>query len=152
MNSRLDALQAAILRVKLRYFDEWTKARQENAARCLQLFESHGLDRILTLRVIQPGCTHIYNQYVIRAPQRYQLKEALHSCGVPTDTYYPIPLHLQRAFAHLEYKPGDLPESEAPSREVLALPILPEMSAGQQNLVVGSIAMFYSAGAPGVAP
>jgi dTDP-4-amino-4,6-dideoxygalactose transaminase len=147
MNSRLDALQAAILRVKLRYLDEWTEGRQKNAARYAELFKSRGLDRILTLPRIQMGCTHIYNQYVIRAPRRDELKENLRSCGVPSEIYYPIPLHLQRAFAYLGRKEGDLPESEAASREVLALPIFPEMSVGQQDLVVESIARFYGTAA-----
>jgi len=145
MNSRLDALQAAILRVKLRYLDQWTEGRRKNAARYLELFQSRGLDRILTLPRVQVGCTHIYNQYVIRAPGRDELKEHLRACGVPSDIYYPKPLHLQRAFAYLGYKPGDLPESEAASREVLALPIFPEMKAEQQDLVVDSIARFYGA-------
>jgi dTDP-4-amino-4,6-dideoxygalactose transaminase len=145
MNSRLDALQAAILRVKLRYLDQWTEGRRKNAARYLELFQSRGLDRILTLPRVQVGCTLIYNQYVIRAPGRDELKEHLRACGVPSDIYYPKPLHLQRAFAYLGYKPGDLPESEAASREVLALPIFPEMKAEQQDLVVDSIARFYGA-------
>jgi len=145
MNSRLDALQAAILRVKLRYLDQWTEGRRKNAARYLELFQSRGLDRILTLPRVQVGCTLIYNQYVIRAPGRDELKEHLRACGVPSDIYYPKPLHLQRAFAYLGYKPGDLPESEAASREVLALPIFPEMKAEQQYLVVDSIARFYGA-------
>jgi dTDP-4-amino-4,6-dideoxygalactose transaminase len=145
VNSRLDALQAAILRVKLRYLDKWTEGRQRNAARYSELFKSRGLDRILTLPRVQTGCTHIYNQYVIRAPRRDQLKEQLRGEGVPSDIYYPIPLHLQRAFGYLEYKPGDLPESEAASREVLALPIFPELSATQQELVVDSIGRFYGA-------
>ncbi len=143
MNSRLDALQAAILRVKLRYLDDWTEGRRRNAARYLELFKGRGLDRILTLPQVQEGCTHIYNQYVIRAPRRDELKNHLRACGVSSDIYYPIPLHLQQAFAYLKYKPGDLPESESASREVLALPIFPEMSAGQQDLVVESIARFY---------
>jgi dTDP-4-amino-4,6-dideoxygalactose transaminase len=152
MNSRLDALQAAILRVKLRYLDGWTEGRGMNAARYLELFQSRGLDRILTLPRVRVGCTHIYNQYVIRAPRRNELKEHLRACGVPSDIYYPIPLHLQRAFAYLGYKPGDLPESEGASREVLALPIFPELSVAQQDFVVDSIAMFYGAGSPGTVP
>jgi dTDP-4-amino-4,6-dideoxygalactose transaminase len=92
---------------------------------------------------MQAKCDHIYNQYVIRAPQRDELKAYLRDCGVPSDIYYPLPLHLQRAFAYLGYKAGDLPESEAASREVLALPIFPEMTDDQQNLVVDSIAAFY---------
>jgi dTDP-4-amino-4,6-dideoxygalactose transaminase len=143
MNSRLDALQAAILRVKLRYLDAWTEGRQKNATRYSELFKSRGLDRILGLPRVQTGCTHIYNQYVIRAPQRDELKAALRGCGVPTEIYYPVPLHLQRGFSYLGYKPGDLREAEAVSREVLALPIFPEMSAGQQDLVVNAIATFY---------
>ena len=152
MNSRLDALQAAILRVKLGYLDEWTAGRRRNAARYLELFKARGLDRMLTLPQVQAGCTHIYNQYVIRAPRRDELKEHLRACGVASDIYYPIPLHLQQAFAYLKYKPGDLPESESASREVLALPIFPEMSVAQQDFVVGSIAMFYGAGLPGTVP
>jgi dTDP-4-amino-4,6-dideoxygalactose transaminase len=143
MNSRLDALQAAILRVKLPYLDRWTEGRRKNAARYSDLFKRRGLDRILTLPRVQEGCTHIYNQYVIRAPRRDSLKEVLQGCGVPTDIYYPIPLHLQQAFAYLGYKPGIFPESEAASREVLALPIFPEMTVEQQDRVVESIAAFY---------
>lgn len=143
VNSRLDALQAAILRVKLHHLDVWTEGRRKNAARYSELFNSRGLDRILTLPHVQEGRTHIYNQYVIRAPRRDELKDALTNCGVPTEIYYPIPLHLQRAFAYLKYKPGDLPQSEAASSEVLALPIFPEMSLSQQDLVVESIARFY---------
>ena len=143
VNSRLDALQAAILRVKLRHLDSWAEGRQRNAARYAQLFKEIGLDTILALPRVQPKCNHVYNQYVIRPPQRDQLKAHLRDCGVPSDIYYPLPLHLQRAFAYLGYKPGDLPESEAASREVLALPIFPEMSIEQQNLVVDSIASFY---------
>jgi dTDP-4-amino-4,6-dideoxygalactose transaminase len=147
MNSRLDALQAAILRVKLPYLDQWTAGRQKNAERYSELFKSCGLDRVITLPRVQTGCTHIYNQYVIRALRRDELKEYLRSCGVPSDIYYPIPLHLQRAFAYLGYKPGSFPQAEAASREVLALPIFPEMSVVQQDLVVDSIANFYAAGA-----
>ncbi len=146
MNSRLDALQAAILRVKLHYLDQWTAGRQKNAARYSELFRSRDLDRMITPLWVQAGCTHIYNQYVIRAPRRDELKEVLRQCGVPSDIYYPIPLHLQRAFAYLGYKPGNFPEAEAASSEVLALPIFSEMSVGQQDLVVDSIARFYGVG------
>jgi dTDP-4-amino-4,6-dideoxygalactose transaminase len=148
MNSRLDALQAAILRVKLRYLDQWTEGRQKNAARYLELFKSRGLDRVVKLPQVKTGSTHIYNQYVIRAPRRDELRDHLRDCGVPSDIYYPIPLHLQRAFAYLEYKSGDFPEAERASREVLALPIFPEMSVAQQNFVVDSIAIFYGTSAP----
>jgi len=144
MNSRLDALQAAILRVKLKYLDLWTKGRRLNAARYAESFTERGLDRTLKLPSVAPNSDHIYNQYVIRAPRRDELKSYLRNCGIPTDIYYPLPLHLQRAFAYLGYKPGDLPEAEKASREVLALPIFPELSTEQQALVVDSIAEFYS--------
>lgn len=145
MNSRLDALQAAILRVKLPHLDSWAEGRQRNAGRYAQLFKEKCLDTILALPQVQSKCNHVYNQYVIRAPRRDQLKAHLRDCGVPSDIYYPLPLHLQRAFAYLGHKPGDLPESEAASRDVLALPVFPEMSTDQQNLVVDSIASFYRA-------
>jgi dTDP-4-amino-4,6-dideoxygalactose transaminase len=143
MNSRLDALQAAILRVKLRYLDSWTEGRRRNAGRYAKLFSSHGLDQTLQLPHVPAKCDHVYNQYVVRAPRRDQLKAHLRNCGVPTEIYYPIPLHLQRAFTYLGYKPGALPEAEKASTEVLALPIFPELSAEQQKFVVDSIAKFY---------
>jgi dTDP-4-amino-4,6-dideoxygalactose transaminase len=143
MNSRLDALQAAILRVKLRHLDGWAAGRGEKAARCTRLFECRGLESVLRLPRVEPKCSHVYNQYVIRAPRRDELKAFLKDHGVPSEIYYPSPLHLERAFAYLGYKVGDLPESEAASREVLALPVFPEMTDDQQNLVVDSIAEFY---------
>jgi len=144
MNSRLDALQAAILRVKLGHLDSWSHGRQSNAERYSKLLKNKGLESIIKLPTTQPKCTHIYNQYVIRAPKRDELKSYLRECGVPTEIYYPTPLHVQPAFAYLGYKPGEMPESEAASREVLALPVFPEMTAEQQDLVVESIASFYS--------
>jgi dTDP-4-amino-4,6-dideoxygalactose transaminase len=143
INSRLDALQAAILRVKLKYLDSWTEGRRRNAEQYAKLFRERRLDQTLKLPSVAANCDHIYNQYVIRAPRRDDLRAYLKEHGIPTDIYYPVPLHLQRAFANLSYKPGDLPESEKASREVLALPIFPELSAEQQELVVESIAEFY---------
>jgi len=143
MNSRLDALQAAILRVKLRHLDSWAAARQRNARVYDDLFARAGLTSILGLPQTAKQCNHIYNQYVIRAPRRDELKTYLKNCGIPTEIYYPQPLHMQPAFAYLDYKPGDLPHSEAASEEVLALPIFPELSSEQQSLVVESIASFY---------
>lgn len=144
MNSRLDALQAAILRIKLGHLDTWARGRQRNAERYSELFKSRGLDSIIKLPKTQSKCNHIYNQYVIRAPKRDELKSYLRECGVPSEIYYPIPLHVQRAFAYLHYKQGDMPESEAACKEVLALPVFPEMTAEQLELVVESIASFYS--------
>lgn len=143
MNSRLDALQAAILRVKLRHLDSWAAGRQNKAQRYAQLFQQHRLDETVRLPKVESKCDHVYHQYVIRVPRRDELKNFLRECGVPSEVYYPLPLHLQEAFAYLGYKPGDLPESEAASREVLALPVFPEMTDEQQNLVVESIAAFY---------
>jgi len=143
MNSRLDALQAAILRAKLRHLDAWSQGRREKAARYRELFAKFGLDRIVRLPQTPANYTHIYNQYVIRAPRRDELRTFLRDCGVPSDIYYPLPLHLQKAFAYLGYKAGDFPESERASKEVLALPIFPEMSNDQQDLVVDSIVAFY---------
>jgi len=143
MNSRLDALQAAILRVKLRHLDSWSEGRRRKAARYDELFTKLGLDRHIRLPQIQTNCNHIYHQYVIRSPRREELKTFLRKCGVPSEIYYPLPLHLQEAFAYLGYKRGDLPESEAASEQVLALPVFPEMTDDQQNLVVESIAAFY---------
>lgn len=143
MNSRLDALQAAILGVKLRYLDSWASARRRNAAQYSELFKHRGLDSVLTLPTVDQNSDHIYHQYVIRAPRRDELRKHLSECAVPTEIYYPIPLHLQRAFAYLGQKLGDLPEAERASREVLALPIFPELSPVQQELVVDSIAKFY---------
>jgi dTDP-4-amino-4,6-dideoxygalactose transaminase len=143
MNSRLDALQAAILRVKLRYVNSWSAGRQRNAERYATLFKDHGLDRTVRLPQTGPNRDHIYNQYVIRVPRRDELKAYLAERGIPSEIYYPIPLHLQRALSYLGYKPGDLPESEAASREVLALPVFPELTNEQQELVVEAIAHFY---------
>jgi dTDP-4-amino-4,6-dideoxygalactose transaminase len=143
MNSRLDALQAAILRVKLHHLDSWAAGRQQKAQRYIRLFQERGLDDIIRLPEVAPNCNHVYNQFVIRAPRRDELKAFLKDRGVPSEIYYPLPLHLQPAFAYLGYKRGDLPQSETASREVLALPIFPELSDDQQSLVVDSIAAFY---------
>jgi dTDP-4-amino-4,6-dideoxygalactose transaminase len=143
MNSRLDALQAAILRVKLRYLDSWTEGRQQNAGRYAKLFTDSKLDGVVSLPKLQPKCNHIYNQYVIRAPRRDELKGHLADSGIPSDIYYPKPLHLQVAFSYLGYKAGDFPVAEAASREVLALPVFPEMTGEQQAQVVDAIQRFY---------
>ncbi len=143
MNSRLDALQAAVLRVKLRHLGQWTAARQRNADRYRALFGDCGCNGSVVLPAAPPDREHIYNQFVIRARQRDKLREYLRRAGIPTEVYYPFPLHLQRAFAYLGYKQGDFPEAESACREVLALPIFPELTEGQQQAVVGAIADFY---------
>jgi dTDP-4-amino-4,6-dideoxygalactose transaminase len=121
-NFRLDAMQAAVLRVKLRYLDRWTEARQRNAAEYRKL-----LPKGVVLPLEMAG-RHIYNQFVIRYPQRDRLMESLKREGIGCDIYYPLPSHLQPCFAGLGYKPGDFPVSEQASQESLALPIYPELS------------------------
>ena len=141
-NSRLDTLQAAILRVKLRYLDNWTKARQERAAIYRQLFEDKKLTDFVTLPEAPSYSSHVYNQYVIRCPARDSLRQSLQEQGVPTAIYYPEPLHLQPAFSYLGYRAGSMPESEAACEESLALPIYPELPVEAQERVVDAILEF----------
>jgi dTDP-4-amino-4,6-dideoxygalactose transaminase len=141
MNSRLDALQAAVLRVKLKFLPGWTKARRENADRYRMLFAERGLEAV-TLPEDRPG--HIYNQFVIRSQQRDQLQRFLLERDIGTEVYYPVPLHLQPCFAELGYKKGDLPEAEAAARESLALPIYPELTEDAQRYVVEQVADFLA--------
>ena len=143
INSRLDALQAAILRVKLPHMEKWTKLRQTNAERYSRLFQSWGLDEHISLPTVPENQTHVFNQFVIRSGERDALRQYLSNCGIPTEIYYPSPLHLQSAFAHLGYSRGDLPEAELASQQVLALPIFPELTEQQQVSVVEAIAEFY---------
>jgi dTDP-4-amino-4,6-dideoxygalactose transaminase len=143
MNSRLDALQAAVLRVKLGHLEEWTASRIRNAGRYRSLFaQSRCRDRI-TVPETPAGYRHVFNQYVIRVPQRDELRQHLQQAGIQTEIYYPYPLHLQPAFAGLGHKRGEFPETERACAEVLALPIYPELTAEQQESVVSGIADFY---------
>ena len=144
INSRLDSLQAAILRVKLRELDAWTEARQKNAAFYRELFGDYYLDDVIGLPLERKNVRHIYNQFVIRTPDRRDdLKTFLLEKGIGTAIYYPISLHLQECFAFLGGKEGDLPQSERASRETLALPIFPELTESQLEYVVEKIAEFY---------
>jgi dTDP-4-amino-4,6-dideoxygalactose transaminase len=153
-NSRLDALQAALLRVKLRYLESWTEGRRRNAQRYGELFRAAGLERKIKLPTEPAGYRHIYNQFTIRlssargdaaasARLRDDLRRHLRDAGIPTDIYYPAPLHLEQAFAYLGHRAGDFPASEAAAREVLALPIYPELNEDHQRAVVEEIARFY---------
>jgi dTDP-4-amino-4,6-dideoxygalactose transaminase len=145
INSRLDALQAAVLRIKLRRLKRWTEERRENAARYRALFAETGLrPPQVALPEERKGAYHIYNQFVIRVENRDALRDHLFQKGVGTEIYYPIPLHLQECYRDLGYKEGDFPESEQAARETLALPIFPELTAGQQRYVVRSIKEFFS--------
>jgi dTDP-4-amino-4,6-dideoxygalactose transaminase len=141
-NFRIDEVQAAVLRVKLRHLDEWHAGRQRNAAFYNSAFAAAGLEGRVVTPVAQPGCRHIYNQYVIRVPERDRLRAYLAECGIGTEVYYPVPLHMQECFAYLGYQPQDCPESARAARETLALPIFPELVDEQLQHVVDSIAAF----------
>jgi len=143
INSRLDTLQAAILLVKLKHLEAATKARQRNAERYRKLFKRAGLEQVVALPVQPEGLEHVYNQFVIRVPKRDQLREHLRDSGVPTEIYYPSPLHLQPAFASLGYMQGAFPQAEEASRRALALPVFPQMTEEQQKIVVEAIADFF---------
>jgi dTDP-4-amino-4,6-dideoxygalactose transaminase len=143
-NSRLDALHAAILRVKLPHLQNWAAKRAEHAQLYKQLFEKAGLTNILSLPSNAEGREHVYNQFVIRVPRREELRAFLDAEGIPTDVYYPSPLHVQPAFSYLGYGHGSFPESEKASKEVLALPVYPELSRQDQERVVNTISDFYS--------
>jgi dTDP-4-amino-4,6-dideoxygalactose transaminase len=174
-NSRLDAMQAAILRVKLKYVEGWNEARRARAATYDHLLAETGLaraaapaqsitdqatiDQKSTIRNLQstiapddapihlpysaPGAQHVYHQYVIRAYRRDELREFLTARKIGTEIYYPIPLHLQPSFAYLGYREGDFPEAERAAKEVLALPMFPELTEEEQRWTVQSIADFY---------
>ena len=141
LNSRLDEMQAAILRVKLAHLPTWTEARRDHARAYRDLLAEYDLEQI-TLPAVPENCTHVYNQFVIRVPERDSLRAHLRSQGILTEIYYPSPLHLEPAFAGT-YKPGDFPVAERACREALALPIYPEMSERQQESVAQAIAEYY---------
>src|SRR5438552_11634265 len=121
VNSRLDALQAAVLRVKLKYLEEWTKGRQRNATRYDALFKQANLLGRVTLPTVTAENRHVYNQYVIRVSKRDQLRTFLQDAGIRTQIYYPLPLHLQVCYNDLVYRPGSFPAGAGASRETLAL-------------------------------
>ena len=150
MNSRMDALQAAILRVKLPHLADWTRRRREKAERYRALFDEFALVGNVKLPAAPPGCFHVYNQFTVRSSERDRLREFLRARRIPTEIYYPRPLHLQPAFAYLGYRAGEFPEAEAASREVLSLPIYPELKEEHQATLVRAMADFY--GTSGVSP
>ena len=141
-NFRLDAIQAAVLRVKLRHLDAWTAARQHNADTYRRLFASHGLGE-MSLPVEAPQRRHIYNQFVVQSAHRDVLLARLQREGIGTAIYYPTPLHLQPCFAALGYERGAFPHSEYAARRSLALPIYPELTPAMQEEVVRAIAAFH---------
>jgi len=149
-NSRLDAVQAAVLRVKLKHLEEWNAARRERAARYDELLRDAGLlaseARSAPLHALETRreAFHIFHQYVIRASRRDELRAFLTAEKIGTEIYYPIPLHLQPPLAYLGYSAGDFPEAERAAEEVIALPMFPELTAEEQRLVVQAITRFYS--------
>jgi dTDP-4-amino-4,6-dideoxygalactose transaminase len=142
-NFRIDELQAAVLRVKLKYLDGWTEGRQRNAAYYDAAFASAGLGAKLRTPHVVAGYRHIFNQYVVRAQNRDALRARLTERGIGSEIYYPVPLHLQKCFAYLDYRAGDFPHSERAAEETLALPIYPELTQAQLAHVVATIAEFY---------
>lgn len=161
-NARMDAIQAAVLRVKLKHIDEWNERRRSHAETYTHLLQKVGLiaqetspkattanppkSPAFPVQILKtsPHAFHIFHQYVIRAERRDELRAFLKSRGIGSEVYYPIPLHLQPAFAYLGYKEGDLPEAERAAKEVLALPMFPELTQEEIEAVVGAIADYYS--------
>jgi len=139
-NFRLDALQAAVLRVKLPHLERWSSMRQRNAERYKMLFEDAGLTDRITLPTVPPDRRHVFNQYVIRVAERGHVRRVLDDRGIGTEIYYPVPFHLQECFASLGHRRGDFPHAEAAADTVLALPIYPELTMEQQSAVVAALA------------
>ncbi|HEX9154910.1 MAG TPA: DegT/DnrJ/EryC1/StrS family aminotransferase, partial [Nitrospira sp.] len=143
INSRLDALQAAILHVKLKYLDQWTEGRRRNAERYQQLFaQANLLDRV-TLPLTAPGNFHVYNQYTVRVGKRDELRNFLKDQGVGSEVYYPLPMHLQNCYQALGHRKGSFPVSERAAEEVLSLPIYAELEENQLVYVVEQIKQFF---------
>jgi dTDP-4-amino-4,6-dideoxygalactose transaminase len=148
-NFRLDAIQAAVLTVKMKYLDGWSQKRRDNASSYdRQLAEARPIDIVLPKAVYRDGGDrdyHIYNQYTIRTRQRDGLQRFLKDNGIGTEIYYPLPLHLQECFKDLGYKKGDFPIAEESAGAVLSLPIYPELSTGQKDYIVEKIREFCQA-------
>lgn len=152
-NGRMDAIQAAVLRVKLAHLADWNRSRQQHAATYDRLFAEAGLTSTsastadaspVRLLARSPEATHVFHQYVVRAARRDELRQFLSARKIGSETYYPLPLHLQPAFSYLGLKTGDLPVAEQAAREVLALPMFPELTDAEIGRVVKAISEFYS--------
>jgi dTDP-4-amino-4,6-dideoxygalactose transaminase len=150
-NTRMDGFQGAILNVKLKYIDRWTAARRTVAKRYHAMFHAAGLTEAglypihgVVLPHEVPGSHHVWHQYVIRTPRRDALRDFLSIRGIGSEIYYPVPLHMQEALKPLGYREGSFPEAERAAREVLALPIFPELREDEQQTVVAAIAEFLS--------
>lgn len=144
INSRLDAVQAAVLNVKLPRLDEWAAARKRHADRYAAEFAARGLGKLIVTPAAADSCTHVWNQYTVRVKngQRDALQKHLADRKIGSAVYYPVPLHLQKCFAALGCEPGALPVTEQACREVLSLPVYPELAAAEQGAVIDSVAEF----------
>jgi dTDP-4-amino-4,6-dideoxygalactose transaminase len=138
-NFRLDAIQAAVLRVKLPHLAGWTEKRRANAARYAELFAGAGLAGRVGLPVEPPGYHHIFNQYVVHVPGRDGVRHRLADAGIGTEIYYPVPFHLQECFRSLGYRRGSFPHAERAADTTLALPVYGELTAAQQESVVSAL-------------
>jgi dTDP-4-amino-4,6-dideoxygalactose transaminase len=149
VNSRLDSLQACVLRVKLPHLERWSDARTANAARYVELFTERGLDRAVQMPVVAEGNRHVWNQFVIRVHEdrRDALRAFLTENSIGSEIYYPVPLHQQECFRSLGYATGCLPVTEQAALETMALPIFPELTAAEQRRVVDRIAEFFASSA-----
>lgn len=141
-NHRMDEIQAAILRVKIKYIDEWTEKRRKIAKKYIEIFNKEGLEDFITIPEFD-GSQNVYNQFILRVKERDELKNFLLKNGVETAIYYPLPLYLQPALLYLGYKEGDFPQAEKSSKENLAIPIYPEIEEGEQEYVASKICEFY---------
>ena len=137
INSRLDTLQAAILLVKLRYLDAWTRARQEHAA-----YYNRRLADLVQTPWCHPDCVHVYNQYTIRTARRDALRDHLTKAGIGSEIYYPVPLHLQKCFRYIGHSVGAFPEAERAAEELLSLPVYPELSLTQLDDICDAVLKF----------
>jgi dTDP-4-amino-4,6-dideoxygalactose transaminase len=147
-NFRMDAIQAAILRIKARHLAAWTEARRQNAIRYLSLFRDAALTDRVTLPAEPGECRPVFNQFVIRTHRRDELRAHLTRHGIGTEIYYPVPLHRQPCFDYLGYAEGSFPHAEQAARDSLALPIYGELTPLQQEMVVNAVAAFVNAGTP----
>jgi dTDP-4-amino-4,6-dideoxygalactose transaminase len=147
LNSRLDSLQATVLSMKLKYLEAWCGQRIERAARYHELFRRSGLlgNGISNIPPLSTDKAHVFNNYVVRAERRNDLKQFLAERRIQSEIYYPLPLHMQKCFADLGYREGDFPHAERAAREVLALPLYPELTSEQQVIVVDAVKAFYRA-------
>jgi dTDP-4-amino-4,6-dideoxygalactose transaminase len=145
LNSRLDSLQAAVLMIKQQYLETWCEERIQRAEMYHELFRRSGLlgNGVTSIPLSITGKSHVFNNYVIGAERRDELKQFLAEKGIQSEIYYPLPLHLQNCFAHLGYKKGDFPQAELAASRVLALPLYPELTSAQQEIVVGAMRDFY---------